>query len=421
MPEFTEDKLTETLPPEKLDPRINVLAVAWCLDHFAISITYPFLPIYLNKERGFPMEQVGVVFLLMGLGRILGPSVAGPLVDTFGRRAVLVAGPAAHGAIVWALAVLVAFGAGFWTLAGMLFFTTFFGTFFSSASDAYTTDLTTPAQRPQAFSRIRVGLNTGWMLGPAIGAFMTRTPFAQLFAAAGAMCFATAVITWLRCTEKSDAATTMARSSTGARSFRRHFLRDRQFHVYLVLCFLVFLTCSQLSTTLAIYASKTVGIEQNLLGFLYTLNGLLVILLQIPLDQRLAGSSIGPRLAAGALCFALGYGALGWCTNYTHLLLAVSVFTAGEIVALPALNSLGTQLAPADMVGRYMGMYQLIFGVGYSIGPYIGSVLYARWADQPRLMWSVLASAAMLAAIGFLCLYCRKEPERVASAVSPPG
>jgi hypothetical protein len=33
----------------------------------------------------------------------------------------------------------------------------------------------------------------------------------------------------------------------------------------------------------------------------------------------------------------------------------------------------------------------------------------------------VLASAAMLAGIGFVCLYCRKEPARAASAASTPS
>ena len=67
-----------------LRDRANSLAFAWTINSLAYSIVYPFLPIYLHSERGYPMTTVGVIFPLMGAAIIVSPLIAGTLTDRIG-------------------------------------------------------------------------------------------------------------------------------------------------------------------------------------------------------------------------------------------------------------------------------------------------------------------------------------------------
>ena len=84
-------------------------------------------------------------------------------------------------------------------LAAGLFFSTLLGTFFQNGSNAYVTDIVASGDRTVAFSTLRVGLNVGWMLGPAVGSFLADTPFWRLFAITAFMCWVTVSVPFLFC------------------------------------------------------------------------------------------------------------------------------------------------------------------------------------------------------------------------------
>ena len=180
---------------------MNRLSLAWCGHSLAFSIVYPFIPLYLHDGRGFPMSLVGLIFPAMGAGMILGPMVSGFLVDNFGRRQVLWGGMFVRGLLFLLLAAMAWRDAPFWAFAAAMFVNSCMGMFFQNASDAYLTDITTPEERPIAYSKIRVGTNVGWALGPMLGSFMARTPFSLLFALTGVVCLAVAFYVRATCPE----------------------------------------------------------------------------------------------------------------------------------------------------------------------------------------------------------------------------
>ena len=380
--------------------RITALAVAWCINTFAYSIAYPFLPIYLHSTRGFPMSQVGLLYLLIGLARMLAPTAGGPLVDRFGRRGMLIAAPAARAVAYLVLAWFVYREAGFWQLSGMLFVVMFIGGFFQTASSAYVTDVAPAQARPEAFSKIRVGLNIGWMAGPAVGAFLARTPFALLFAVTGVLCLVTPVIVFFSCPEPENGGAEYREGAAGGE--RRGLLSvlgaDATFLKMLLFAFPIFLVSSQLVTTLTVFARDHIGMTGNAVGLLYTLNGLVVILFQLRLSKAIVRVNLATRVSSGGLFYAAGYFAMAFCTTAWHAYLAVVVFTVGEMLTFPSLEAASSRMAPPGMVGRYMGIYGLVWGLGYSVGPFMGSLLYGRLADQPVRFWGVIVISALVAA-----------------------
>lgn len=390
----------ETVDFSHIQRRVMAIAVAWGINTLAYSIVYPFLPIYLHSIRGIPMSTVGVMYPIMGIAVIIGSPISGVLTDRLGRRMLLIGGPVGRSCAFFALALMAACDAPFLYIAAGLFFSTLLGQFFRNSANAYITDLTPPVERATAFSKVRVGLNVGWMLGPAIGSFLARTPFSVLFCLTAIFCLITAGIPYKFCPPLAR----IEHDAVGLQreSFWTILRRDHRVLILLTLTFGLFLSVAQFVSTLSIYATTIVGIAQMSLGFLYTLNGVLVILFLIPLNTWLKKTEIFKRIGWGALLYVIAYFGFGVSHCWGHLALSMVVMTIGEMITLTAIVSAVSHMAPSQMVGRYMGLHGLVDGLGWAFGPFFGAVLFEHLHPTPLLLWGFLSSGAVIAAGGFL-------------------
>ena len=383
----------------------NSLAAAWAINSLAYSIVYPFIPIYLHQERGFPMSEVGIIFPLMGLAVILSPSLSGWMADRIGRHFMMQFGQISRAAVFFILAVMAMFQSPLWLFAVMLMVNAAAGTFFGVGADAYLTDITSLAERPAIYGRIRIGTNIGWALGPMLGAFLARTPFSLLFALTAILCLVGALHTKINCREAvrehDEHATTTAPG----------IFRDYQLLKLLACSFLLFLLTSQLYSIMSVYATGVIGVSRNALGMVYSVNGFAVIFCQIPVIRIMDKLNIGQtrRLVGGAVFYALGYVSLAFCSNGWQLALAVFTLTLGEVIVMPSLYVSISGLAPRSGIGRYMAALGFTRGVGYAVGPWVGSLAFDKYQGQPLMLWGLLSLFAVFAAGGFWLISERKQ------------
>ncbi len=385
------------------DDKPTALASAWTINSLAYSIVYPFLPIYLHEGRGVPMEQVGLIFPLMGMAVIAMPLVAGPLTDRIGRRSMMQFGQTSRAAMFLLLALMDFCEAPFQLFAVALMVNAGIGTFFQVGADAYLSDISRIEDRPRVYSKIRIGTNIGWALGPMLGAFLARTPFSLMFAMTAVLCLLGARYTGWCCPETAAAAPRGDSVKRIPGIGIRELVCDRGLLKVLGCSFLLFLLTSQLYSIMPVYGTGVVGVSKNALGFLFSLNGFVIIFCQMPITHLLDRMNLAPpaRLVGGAMLYAVGYFSLGFALNAWMMAFSVAVLTLGEAVVNPSLYTQISRSAPAGGVGRYMAAYELVRGVGYAVGPYLGSVLFARLSPRPLLLWGVLAMLGVAAAAGF--------------------
>ena len=312
----------------KHDNRSTSLAAAWAINSLAYSIVYPFIPIYLHEERNIPMDVVGTIFPLMGLAVILAPPVSGWLTDRIGRRFMMQFGQSSRAALFLILAALAFLQAPFWLFAVILMINAGVGTFFQVAADSYLTDLTTPEERPRVYSKIRIGTNIGWAVGPMLGAFLARTPFSLMFAITAVLCMAGTFYTGHCCREVPQAVS--ATSKAEDKSTVWSILRNSTLLKLLISSFLLFLLTSQLYSVLSVYATGVVGVSRDTLGLVYSVNGFTIIFFQLPVTQLLDRIRMHQslRLLSGAALYALGYFSLAFCTGGWSL--GTGAFYAGQ-------------------------------------------------------------------------------------------
>ena len=156
------------------------------------------------------------------------------------------------------------------------------------------------------------------------------------------------------------------------------------------------------------FAKNEAGVSERGIGWLFFINTLVVVLLQLPTTRLLGGRRRMPALALmGAVCAAawLLVPATGlWLSGAAAFALlagAVAVFAVGECLHGAVQPALVVDLADPRLIGRYMAISALSWQVGFTIGPAAGGTLLAA---SPTGLWVVAAVGCLLAGAAALVL-----------------
>jgi MFS family permease len=106
-------------------------------------------------------------------------------------------------------------------------------------------------------------------------------------------------------------------------------------------------------------------------------------------------------MALGYVLIGLGFGLNAWCRSIPTLLLAMTIFTLGEMISSPTTSAVVAKIAPERLRGRYMGMLGLAWNGAGVLGPQFGFRLFGV---DPRFVWfgcAVLGLAAAATTIRF--------------------
>jgi len=157
------------------------LSVANGLLLFGYGLSLPFFTVYLISQKGMSTAWAGLIIALSSLSRSFSSALAGELSDAFGRKNIMLWGLGLEVAAMLGLALCIEHQAHLGWILLTYFLTAFLGAAFRPASNAWISDNTTPKQRVEAFGIIRIGVNLGWALGPAVGGFLVRYSYSYAF------------------------------------------------------------------------------------------------------------------------------------------------------------------------------------------------------------------------------------------------
>jgi len=150
-------------------------------------------------------------------------------------------------------------------------------------------------------------------------------------------------------------------------------------------------------------------------AYITSLNAGTIILLQVLVSRIVKNRRALPTMIAGISIGTVGFMLLSFSENAWVFIVAMVVFSIGEMTAHPKYFSYVGQIAPKDKVAVYMG-YSFLYGIiGSLVGNNLGAVLYAKIAtgmDKPRFLWAIFSLIGLLTIDG-LYLYDRYlNPER---------
>jgi MFS family permease len=129
---------------------------------------------------------------------------------------------------------------------------------------------------------------------------------------------------------------------------------------------------------------------------LFTINTLLIVALEVPLNTATAHWSNARLLVIGSMLFAIGFGALAVIASPAGVIATVVVWTFGEMLLFPAFAAHMSEIAPENRRGAYMGAYTMALSIALTVGPWMGTQLLAMFG--PVVVWSVMFVLGALAA-----------------------
>lgn len=381
--------------------QIHVMLVLSLLFSFGRNLAFPYLAMYLTGKSasgGLEIDPSLVGFMLMmgGFAYILPLLVTGSLCDRFGRRKMMLCFVVPQ--VVLTLGF--AYATSFFQFLMLYIVSGVIGAFFDPAYSAMVADLVHPERREEVYGLSYMIANIGTVLAPPIGGVIaSASGYSILFMYAALFCAVCAVIVFALIKESS---TEKERATSVTLAQLVGVFRDRLFIIFCFVGALTNVVYSQLYGLLSVY-TLYVGLPPYAFGILFSVNGAMVVMLQIPI--RKAAMKVGSVKAfiVAQLLYAFGFTYFLLARNFFQFLTGVVVLTLGEITYMPASSGFIANLSPVDMRGRYSALSGLFFSIGGSVGTMIGFRLYDVLPNK-EFIWAVLGAIGFATLPGYLYL-----------------
>jgi MFS family permease len=378
-------------PPVHWDRAVTLAAIVF-LASFSLFLFSGTLPIYLYRDRGFPLSLVG---LLVGLAfgvQLVATLLSGPVIDRWGAGLAMRVGPALY--LVAAVIFTVAPGAGPIGLARVLQGLGI--ALLLPAAYALLPSLVGPRQRATAFGVVGVIQNIALAIAPPLGLWLlSRGP---------TVLFGTAVVT----AAAGIVASSRLRSDRPPVGRVGVFTYRASWTPLLVATFLTIVYWGVITAFLPIYVTQHHG---GNVGWFFTADAIAIMLLRIPAGWMT--DRIGTRwlLLAGIILTDLAVLALLWPPSLPVLVLSGAGTGAGAAFLIPPTLLELSKRSDAGDRGTAMALFSSSFAAALGVGSVGGTPLVAHFGFITTL---VLSAAVCLAAAPIVLVTLRSsEDERL--------
>ncbi|MBL7726328.1 MAG: MFS transporter, partial [Dinghuibacter sp.] len=182
---------------------------------------------------------------------------------------------------------------------------------------------------------------------------------------------------------------------TGSAYTDKPFIWFSVFIALFAICFF------QSFSTLPVFYKEEWQLNEVTIGYIMALNGLVITFVEMPFVKYAEGRM--PALyfvAIGTVVVAFSYMVLNLLPgSVMAALVSIMLFTVGEIIAMPFMNTYWTSRSNAANRGQYAALYTAAFSIAHVTGPYTGSQLAHHQGFA--VLWWATGALCLLTALGF--------------------
>jgi len=375
------------------DSNMKVRLVGEGLFNLLFWMYFPFITVYFGQTLG--LQKAGLLMTLPPLLSILGSLVGGNLADTWGRRPVMLVGTF----LQMSMFVLFAFSTSYW-----IDYIAFIGigigaAFYRPASSAMVADIVPERALRSVFATFSTVNNIGAVLGPVIGAvFFFQYRQALLWTCAGILLLYLLALYFMMYEtvplekKQEDMTSSLKHFFQKRWNGYRIIFQDRIFMLYVLAGIFSLFPIMQLDLYFPVYLIEQVPTQsflswtqdpirltsQSLFGWLVGFNGLLFVLLILPVTNALKHWSEKRLFILSTLFAGVGTFLVGMSSNILYLFFCTVLFTLGEIIRTPVTQSFVSHYAPKQARGQYLAADSLQNTLGKTLAPltvYLSGIL----------------------------------------------
>ncbi|MEV8507370.1 MFS transporter [Actinoplanes sp. NPDC051475] len=362
-----------------------------------------FLSLYLTAQRGASAALAGLIVGGYGIGGVAGTLLGGVLTDRWGRRSTLLASHFVTAALLVGLAVTTNLP----VIAALAVLLGLAQAMPSPAFVAAIIDVVPAERRSRAFNLQFWAFNLGMAGASLLAGVLAEWSYLGLFLVDGASTLLTGVLIAWKVPETRQRAGGAQPAAGGMRTA----LTDRIFLVFVGLTLLQALLYSQTNTIVPL-AMRDDGLDPSDYGLLTALSGLLIVMGQLFVPRVIDRHRKDRVLAVALAVMAAGFAALAVADRLPAYLLAAAVWTVGSMLAAPPNAEINSELAPAELRGRYQAVFFLTFPAASFLAPALGGAGLQVFGEGH---WLILAAVGGAGACAHLAAGPARE-RRVARA-----
>ena len=375
------------------------------------SMIWPFLMIYASERLNLPLTQTASLVTINSTASLIMTFAAGQITDRVGRKMVMVVS-----LLLNAVVYLFLSHAGTYTqFAILMVMLGASNPLYRVGADAMMADLISPDKRADAYSVLRMSNNAGVAIGPSVGGFLAAASqyLAFYIASAGLFIFGLLILFFAVETLPEEDKQESAKKEERWGGYDRIF-RDWPFLTTTINITFGLITASLIWVLLPVYATKVIGIPKQLYGFIPTTNALMVVFLQVLVTQWTKKHSPLRMIALGMSFYAVGVGSVILGNGFWSFWISMVIISIGELIIVPTASTFVANLAPADMRGRYMGIYGLTWSLSIGIGPLLGGFLSDSFGSVATWYGGFVIGVISTAIFFLIERTLYKQPENIA-------
>lgn len=346
------------------------------------TMVFPFLALYMTKHFNYSDSQAGLVLAVYGAGALVTSPIIGKVSDKIGAFRVMKLSLFFNGLMFF----VYPFISDYYLILGYTFFLAVISEAFRPANLSLITEVVPAVQRRTAFALNRLAINLGMSIGPVVGGLLTLINFSIIFYVDGITSIIAGLFLIFSKWEKINEPEASNIQSGSGEVKHLSALKDKHLIYFLIALIPLVMVFFQHMSTMPLFLVHDLGLSTATYGVLTIINTGLIILIEVPLSNYLAGWSYKRSLALGAILTAIGFGGMAFAYNIPLLVITIVIWTFGEMIVFPASASYISEIAPVKKRGEYMGFYQMSFSISFMAGPWLGTLVLENFGSF--VLWS---------------------------------
>jgi len=365
------------------------------------TMVLPFLTLYLTQRKSFSVQEAGAVLSLYGVGAIVGSYVGGWLSDRIESiptqivslclaTAALVGLSLMHSPLSIIVVVVL------WSIVAESM---------RPANGAALAEMSPPDLHVRAFGLRRLSTNLGMSIGPALGGFLVTLSYHWLFVIEAGVGLLAAGLLWgllLPASRPVSSSHQPDPSLVAVNTPRQSPWQDTVFLTILVLTSLIVIVLFQLFGAYPLTLAEVHHFPSYTIGFVFTLNTLVIVVCQMPVLHVVERFDTLRVIGIGAFLLCAGFALLPFGITPSSLAVTVLVWTCGEMLTTPLLESFVAQRSPAENRGRYMGLFSAAYSVAFVLAPVGGTWVYGHYGYLT--LWGLCGVLGVMLLVAFFLL-----------------
>lgn len=364
-----------------------VLFTAALIDRIGAFVV-PYLALYLTLSRGLSVATAGLIVSALGVGGLVGTPFGGALSDRVGRKPVLVGGLLS----VSAALVHLGFASGPLHIGTAALLLGVAGGIGRPAMAAAIADCVPEADRRRAYGLHYWAINLGFAVAATLAGSLMNVAYSLVFALDAVTCCIAAALLWVLLVEP-DRVTSPSLPASPRSVFNLAPFKQPTFVRLFIASACVTTIFGQASVALSTEVARD-GMA-TWYGPLIAVNGALIVLLQPVLNLTLGRASVRRTLMGGSVLVGVGFFLTAACDRWWQYVLAIAVWTVGEILLASAGPAAVIAVAPVQQRGAYQGAFQMAWSIA-AFAPALGAWVLDH--TNSSLLWGACLVLGLTAA-----------------------